>query len=203
MARPRTVLIVDPCRLSAATLAEVLDACGHPARTAGTAAEALALAAAGLPDVLVTEAVLPDGPGSVLAAAVRRLGGGRPRLVLLTAWPTGGAWPGFDLVLAKPADPEAVVRFVGGEGPSSRRAGRPNGPRPDEGRRTATPEERAAEFVAVACSDAGVPKCVELRGPGLPPYPICHSPNPARVREAAEAVRAFVAAVLRAAGPPG
>ena len=64
-----------------------------------------------------------------------------------------------------------------------------------------TPEERAAELVAVGCSDSGVPRCVELRGPGLPPYRVCHSPNPARVRGAAEAVRAFVAAALRAEGP--
>ena len=63
-------------------------------------------------------------------------------------------------------------------------------------------EERAAELVAVACRDTPANLCVELRGPGLDPVRVFHSPNPALVREMAEAVRAFVAAVLReAAGP--
>jgi hypothetical protein len=60
-----------------------------------------------------------------------------------------------------------------------------------------TPEERAAELVAVTGGDGGAARCVELRGHGLPPFAICHFPNPARVREAAEAVRAFVASIIR------
>ena len=67
----------------------------------------------------------------------------------------------------------------------------------------ATAEEWAAELVAVTCSEGGVPRSVELRGPGLAPLSICHSPIPARVREAAEAVRAFVAAILRDAAGRG
>lgn len=203
MVRPRTVLIADPCPLSAATLAEVLEAFGHQARTAVTCAEALALAAAVPPDVLVTEAVLPDGLGLDLAARVRRFGGGRVRVALLTGRPVDGARRhGFDLVPAKPADPEVLVRFVGGGSSPSRPSSGPEGSNEEVGR-MATPEEWAAELVAVGCSTAGVPRCVELRGPGLRPFQICHFPNPARVREAAEAVRAFVAAVLRAAAPPG
>ena len=67
---------------------------------------------------------------------------------------------------------------------------------------TSTPEELAAEFVAVGRPETGGSPCVELRGPGLPPVRICHSPNPARAREAGEAVRAFLAAVIRHARRP-
>jgi two-component system OmpR family response regulator len=213
LAEPRTVLIADPCPASAGTLAEVLAACGHRAQTAGTAAAVLALAAADPPDVLITEAVFPDSDGAALA---RRVAAGRapaPRLVLLTGRPGAAPWPGFDVVLTKPADPEVLVRLVAGSartdvlGPRGHAAA----PRVTEldslqERRMATAEERAAELVAVTCSEGGVPRCVELRGPGLPPVTICHYPNPARVREAAAAVRAFVAAVLREAagrGPGG
>ena len=61
-----------------------------------------------------------------------------------------------------------------------------------------TPEERAAELVAVTPPGGGA--CgVELRGPGLPPVRVFHAPNPALVREKAEALRAFAAAVIREA----
>jgi CheY-like chemotaxis protein len=209
LAAPRTVLIADPCAVNANTLAEVLAACGHTARTAGTAAAALALAAARPPDVLVTEAVLPDADGAALA---RRVAAGRappPLLVLLTGRASAAPWPGFDAVLVKPADPEALLRLVGGPpqtaGPDRRVPAAVDRNSLAE-RRMATAEERAAELVAVACSAGGVPRCVELRGPGLAPVSVCHFPNPARVREAAAAVRAFVAAVLREAagrGPGG
>jgi hypothetical protein len=41
----------------------------------------------------------------------------RPRLVLLTGRAAGAGWAGFDRVFVKPADPEALVRFVGEAGP--------------------------------------------------------------------------------------
>ena len=59
-----------------------------------------------------------------------------------------------------------------------------------------TPEERAAELVAVTTHPGGA-RAVELRGPGLPPVRVFHAPNPALVRETAEALRAFAAAVIR------
>jgi hypothetical protein len=39
---------------------------------------------------------------------------------------------------------------------------------------------------------------VELRAPGLPPVRVCGHPNPSIVKEHAEGIRRFVAAVLRA-----
>src|SRR5687767_9433717 len=56
-----------------------------------------------------------------------------------------------------------------------------------------TPEERAAELVIASANHVG------LRGPGLAPYQACHHSNPALVREAEAALRAFVAAVIREA----
>jgi hypothetical protein len=56
-------------------------------------------------------------------------------------------------------------------------------------------------LVAVTSSGGGA--CgVEVRGPGLPPVRVFQAANPALVRETAEALRAFAAAVIReAAGP--
>lgn len=64
-----------------------------------------------------------------------------------------------------------------------------------------TPEERAIELVAVTPSGGGA-RAVELRGPGLSPVRVFHAPNPALVRETAEAIRAFAAAVIREATGP-
>jgi hypothetical protein len=61
-----------------------------------------------------------------------------------------------------------------------------------------TPEERAAELVVVTPPE-GAARAVELRGPGLAPVRVFHAPNPAVVRETAEALRAFAAAVIREA----
>ena len=61
-----------------------------------------------------------------------------------------------------------------------------------------TPEERAAELVAVTRPGGGA-FGVELRGPGLPQVRVFNAPNPALVRETAEALRAFAAAVIREA----
>jgi hypothetical protein len=60
-----------------------------------------------------------------------------------------------------------------------------------------TPEELAAELVTVGRREDGASPRVELRGRGLPTLRICPSPNPARARETAEAIQAFVAAVIR------
>jgi DNA-binding response OmpR family regulator len=106
--------VADPCPLNTDTLAQVLAACGFRVRTAGTAAAALTAARADPPDVLVTEAVFPDGDGAVLAQAVAAGRDPRPLLVLHTGRDPVGRRPGFDHVCRKPADPEALARLVGG-----------------------------------------------------------------------------------------
>jgi CheY-like chemotaxis protein len=108
-----TVLVADPSPDSAETLALVLEACGHRAVTAGTAAAASA--APGAPDVVITELLFPDGDAYELA---RRVGAGRatrPLTILLTgrgvpAEAVRGA--GFDAHFLKPADPAALVDLI-------------------------------------------------------------------------------------------
>ena len=114
MQKTLTVLVADPCPLNADTLAQVLDACGFRVRTAGTAAEALEVTKAHPPDVLVTEAVFSDGDGAALAQAVAYGRNPKPMLILLTARDPDGDFPGFDRVCRKPADPDDLVRLVGG-----------------------------------------------------------------------------------------
>jgi hypothetical protein len=60
--------------------------------------------------------------------------------------------------------------------------------------------EQLAEGLVVVVPSAGGAHAVELRAPGLAPVAVFHAPNPALVREMAENIRRFVAAVLRA-GP--
>src|SRR4051812_23161353 len=103
-----TVLVADPSRDNAETLALVLDACGHRAVTAGTAAAALAAAAAGPPDVLITEVLFRDGDGLELAGRLAPGRAGPPLLVLLTGRTVPAAavrQAGFDAHFLKPADP--------------------------------------------------------------------------------------------------
>jgi hypothetical protein len=63
-----------------------------------------------------------------------------------------------------------------------------------------TPEQQAEELVVVTPS-AGGAHAVELRAPGQAPVTVFHADNPAVVRETADAVRRFLAAVIRRAGP--
>lgn len=55
-----------------------------------------------------------------------------------------------------------------------------------------SPEELAEEFVAVT------PVGIALRAPGVEPVHICEHPNQSLVKERAEKIRAFLAAVIRA-----
>jgi two-component system, OmpR family, response regulator len=111
-----TVLVADPSPENADSLALVLALCGHRARTAATAADALAATAADPPDVLITEALFPDGDGLALAEQVAAVSRGRPLLVL---W-TGRTVPReslerarFDAHFLKPADPAALIALLG------------------------------------------------------------------------------------------
>jgi hypothetical protein len=51
--------------------------------------------------------------------------------------------------------------------------------------------------MVVVMPSVGGAHALELRGPGLLPLTVFHAPNPAVVREIADQVRLFVAAVIR------
>jgi PAS domain S-box-containing protein len=125
---PRRVLVVDDNSDAADTLRDLLELSGHAAAVARDGAEALELAEAFAPDVILCDIGLPGMDGYAVARAVRRnaaLDG-----VLLVAL-TGYALPddlrraaeaGFDLHLAKPPPLERIEAIL--------RSGRPRGPPP-------------------------------------------------------------------------
>jgi CheY-like chemotaxis protein len=70
---PRRVLYAEDDRIAALLFAEVLrDRAEYELQVAETGAEALAIASAWRPDVLVLDANLPDTTGLALLAALRR-----------------------------------------------------------------------------------------------------------------------------------
>jgi CheY-like chemotaxis protein len=125
---PRRVLVVDDNSDAADTLRDLLELSGHAAAVARDGAEALELAEAFAPDVILCDIGLPGMDGYAVARAVRRnaaLDG-----VLLVAL-TGYALPddlrraaeaGFDLHLAKPPPLERIEAIL--------RSGGPRGPPP-------------------------------------------------------------------------
>jgi hypothetical protein len=58
------------------------------------------------------------------------------------------------------------------------------------------PEQLADDIVTFVTGPGSAR--VELRAPGLPPVCVCGHPNPAVVRDHAESLRRFLAAVIRA-----
>ena len=112
---PLTVLVADPSPENADTLALVLAACGHRAVTARSAADALALAAGNPPDVVITEALFPDGDGFDLAAQLAAGRPARPLLVLLTGRSVADVavrQAGFDGHFLKPTNLEALLALL-------------------------------------------------------------------------------------------
>lgn len=114
------VLVVDGNVDAAESLALLLRLRGHDCATAHTGPDALAVAAAAVPDAVFLAIDLPGLDGYEVC---RRLCGGlagpRPRLVVAL---TGhgqdearkaAAAAGFDHHLLKPADPDAVLKLLG------------------------------------------------------------------------------------------
>lgn len=98
------------------TLAQrILEREGHEVRTAATVQEALALLESGdLPELVLTDAVLPDGNGPALAGEIRRSAPG-VRFLLMSGYMTleivGAEWPA-DAFLPKPFDRASLIERV-------------------------------------------------------------------------------------------
>ncbi len=117
VSRRRRVLIIDEHVDAAESLAEVLRLAGHRVEVAFSADDGLQMARALLPEVVVCELRLRSG-GWQLARAIRR----HPRLratrviaVTVYARPQDvdlAGHAGFDGCLAKPADPEELMRLM-------------------------------------------------------------------------------------------
>ncbi|MBX3470819.1 MAG: response regulator [Planctomycetes bacterium] len=125
------VLVVDDHLDGRLVLAEFLAAEGFEAAAAATADAALDLLAAGPPDLVVLDLLMPQTGGVQLAAELRRRA---PRLPLVAY--TGVVDPrllerarasGFDRVVTKPDLPgllDAVAALVRGRPPTAARRGR-------------------------------------------------------------------------------
>lgn len=114
----RRVLVVDDNEDAANMLAELLEDAGHQVRSAYTGLEAIRVANAFLPDVVLLDIGLPDMDGYEVA---RRLRTGRTAGATIAAL-TGWAQPqnagrseaaGIDVHLVKPASLQAIEDVIG------------------------------------------------------------------------------------------
>jgi two-component system, cell cycle response regulator DivK len=123
---PPLVLIVDDSEKNRKLAREVLRAAGFRTLEAGRGDEAIAVAAARRPDLILLDLRLPDMHGTDVA---RKLRGGAetgriPVVALSASHPAGGRdrllATGFDGYLQKPIDvrafPEQVRRYCGTDG---------------------------------------------------------------------------------------
>jgi DNA-binding response OmpR family regulator len=109
---PFAVLVVDDCRDCADSLADVLRAYGHEARTAYTPTEALITVANFSPDAMVMDIGMPGMDGYRLAEKLCGRLGRKPLLVALTGYGNledRSRREGFDHHFLKPLDPAELM----------------------------------------------------------------------------------------------
>jgi PAS domain S-box-containing protein len=117
----RRVLVVDDNRDAATSLAFLLTAIGHDARTAHDGNEALALAESFAPDVVVLDIGMPGLNGYEVARRMREMPALQHlSLIALTGWGQEqdrrrSREAGFDHHLVKPADLGELKRLVAGQ----------------------------------------------------------------------------------------
>lgn len=116
--RRQSILVVDDEPAIRALLSDILAAAPYPVVTAASADEALRLALADPPLLLITDVALPDGDGTELVRNLRR----RPELAGLPIIAVTGVFDsevtsrvyaaGVDLLLAKPFRPDHLLGEV-------------------------------------------------------------------------------------------
>lgn len=117
--KPRRVLLVDDEVTLTRTLALYLSECGCDVRVENAGSRAVATAREFRPDLVVLDIAMPDADGGAVAASINEdpILKGTP-IVFLTALvsqrETRGAAQriGGHPFLAKPVDPDAVLRYV-------------------------------------------------------------------------------------------
>jgi len=115
--RSLRVLVIDDEPRAGAMISELLRDLGHACVVESRGTAALTRAKEFMPDVVLTELVLPDITGFELARELRSNFGGSLVLVATTNWETRGdreraAAAGFDAYLEKPANPVRLQRLV-------------------------------------------------------------------------------------------
>jgi CheY-like chemotaxis protein len=108
------VLVVDDCRDTTDSTAELVRLWGHDARRAYTGATALEVAAEYVPDVLLVDLGMRGVDGCEVARRVRMLPGLRDALLIAVTGYSGpgqrgpAAAAGFDFYVVKPMDPNTL-----------------------------------------------------------------------------------------------
>jgi signal transduction histidine kinase len=118
----RRILVVDDNLDAAETLGAILRAAGAEVALAHDGEEALALALASDPEIVILDLGLPRKSGHEVAEAIRahpRDGTRGPVLIALTGWGQDGDRArsqevGFDHHLVKPVGPEALLALIAG-----------------------------------------------------------------------------------------
>lgn len=115
--RSLRVLVIDDEPRAGAMISELLRDLGHACVVESRGTAALTRAKEFMPDVVLTELVLPDITGFDLARELRSSFGGSMVLVATTSWETRGdreraAAAGFDAYLEKPANPARLQHLV-------------------------------------------------------------------------------------------
>jgi PAS domain S-box-containing protein len=116
--RGRQVLVVDDNTDVAESLAAFLRFSGYLVHTASDGAEALTLAEAMHPDVVILDLGMPKMGGHEVARAVRHQPwGARVQLIAATGWGSEAdrrrtQEVGFDAHLTKPLDPDELIRLI-------------------------------------------------------------------------------------------
>jgi signal transduction histidine kinase/CheY-like chemotaxis protein len=117
-AASRRILVVEDERISAASLDRLLRLKGHETRTAYDGLEAVSVADAFRPDVVLLDIGLPKLNGYEVAQRIRQQPWGRGMvLIALTGWGQDtdrhrSQAAGFDHHLIKPVDPTALVQLL-------------------------------------------------------------------------------------------
>lgn len=124
------ILVVDDNLDLLGTLQGVLEAEGHEVLAAATGRQAITMALASRPDVVVLDIGLPDIDGNDVARELRRrLGDDCPALLAVTGWGQEAdrrrsAEAGFVRHLTKPVDPTTLREVISDVAPPSTRPGR-------------------------------------------------------------------------------
>lgn len=120
MPRSFRILVVDDLPDCVASMQLLLGVLGHTCRSAGSGAEALVVAAAFEPEIVLLDIGLPDLSGYEVARALRARQGDRPLyLAAVTGWGTAtdqvlALAAGFDHHVLKPPGLDAIQGIITG-----------------------------------------------------------------------------------------